>query len=157
MSFATTLSAASRLANSNAPTPADMRVAHENSKKKLFKSGESTFIELPCGTTAETLTPGDGLTFPVEGNNLRVHYEATVSGHESAFDSSRARGAPLYFVLGTGYVLKKVEQILMLMSFGQTCRITLPPDSAYGRAGHPPVVPGGATVIFVVELRAIQV
>jgi FK506-binding protein 1 len=139
------------------PTPLAVREVHESKVLKAFKRGETTTLEFPCGTKVETIAPGDGLTFPEEGNNLRIHYDATVLGMPHAFDSSRSRGAPLYFVLGTGYVLKKVEQILTLMSFGQHCRITLPPVHAYGTVGYPPTIPGNATIVYDVELRAIQI
>lgn len=142
---------------SKEPTPIAVREVHESRILRAFKSGASKTLEFPCGTKVETIVPGDGLTFPEEGNNLRIHYDATVLGTPQAFDSSRSRGAPLYFVLGTGYVLKKIEQILTLMSFGQHCRITLPPIHAYGLVGYPPAIPPNATIVYDVELRAIQI
>ena len=42
------------------------------------------------------------------------------------------------------------------MSLGQRAKLTCTPDFAYGAKGHPPVIPANATLIFDVELLAIN-
>jgi FK506-binding protein 1 len=139
-------------------SPRQAREEMQKARAKAFKTGAANALVLPCGSTVETLRRGDVSTFAEPGNNLAIHYEATLKdGETAAFDSSRARGAPLRFVLGTGFILKTVEAVLELMSFGQTVRITLMPASAYGADGHPPLVPPNSTIIYEVELLAIQV
>ena len=39
---------------------------------------------------------------------------------------------------------------------GGKSRLVCPSDIAYGDNGHPPTIPGGATLIFEVELMSIQ-
>ncbi len=152
---ATITRAASRAVSTDAAFTA--REEAERKRIAAFKRGESLDLLMIDGTHVETLALGDGSTFPESGNNLRVHYTATVLGQHEAFDSSRARGEPLYFVLGTGFVLKAVEAVLLNMSFGQLVRITVKPEQAYGAHGHPPLVPPNATLVYEVELRAIQI
>ena len=42
------------------------------------------------------------------------------------------------------------------MKVGEKARLVCPSDIAYGDQGRPPVIPGGATLVFEVELLAIK-
>jgi FKBP-type peptidyl-prolyl cis-trans isomerase FkpA len=42
------------------------------------------------------------------------------------------------------------------MKVGETARLVCPSDIAYGDQGRPPKIPGGATLVFEVELIAIK-
>ena len=70
-------------------------------------------------------------------------------------DSSRDRGAPLSFTLGSQEVIPGWERGIARMSLGQRARITIPSELGYGDQGSGPI-PGGATLIFDVELLRIQ-
>jgi FKBP-type peptidyl-prolyl cis-trans isomerase FkpA len=41
------------------------------------------------------------------------------------------------------------------MKVGEQAQLTCPSDVAYGDSGRPPTIPGGATLIFDVELIEI--
>ena len=41
---------------------------------------------------------------------------------------------------------------LQKMKVGEKAKLTCPSGIAYGDAGHPPLIPGGATLVFEVEL-----
>jgi FK506-binding protein 2 len=87
------------------------------------------------------------------GDKLSMHYTGTlISGKE--FDSSRAR-EPFEFVLGKGKVIKGWDQGLLGMCVGEKRKLTIPAGLGYGKAGSGPI-PGGATLIFEVELLKIQ-
>ncbi|KAI3787921.1 hypothetical protein L2E82_00437 [Cichorium intybus] len=67
----------------------------------------------------------------------------------SVFDSSFDRGTPIEFTLGIG-------QGLLGMCVGEKRQLTIPAKMAYEERGHPPVIPGGATLIFDTELIAVN-
>ncbi|CAD8059594.1 unnamed protein product [Paramecium primaurelia] len=103
------------------------------------------------GFKVETLTPGDGKSFPQKGQKVRVHYVGTLL-NGSEFDSSRKRGKPFEFVLGAGQVIKGWDQGVAKLSKGEKAILTCPPDYAYGQNGYPPVIPPNSTLKFEVEL-----
>ncbi|KAK5895361.1 hypothetical protein CesoFtcFv8_011957 [Champsocephalus esox] len=51
------------------------------------------------GVEIETITPGDGRTFPKKGQRVVVHYVGTLADGK-VFDSSRSRGKPFKFKIG---------------------------------------------------------
>jgi len=79
----------------------------------------------------------------------------------TVFDSSKNAGQPFGFVLGQGHVIAGWEQGVPGMKVGGTRRLIIPADMAYGAAGVTApdgtvVIPGNATLIFDVELVAVQ-
>lgn len=107
------------------------------------------------GVTKETVTPGDGKTFPQKGNKLAMHYTGTLE-NGSKFDSSRDRGKPFEFQIGVGQVIKGWDEGVIQMSLGERAKLTITPDYGYGARGYPPVIPANATLIFDVELLKIN-
>jgi FKBP-type peptidyl-prolyl cis-trans isomerase FkpA len=107
------------------------------------------------------LKPGNGAT--VAGGQIAVVqytgwlYEASAQDHKGKeFDSSRTGGQPFKFPLGTGSVIKGWDQGVAGMKIGESRRLVIPPDLAYGDSGAAGVIPPGATLVFDVELVAIE-
>jgi len=65
-----------------------------------------------------------------QGDTVRVHYTGTL-GDGTVFDSSRER-EPLEFNLGTGQVIPGFDQALTGMKPGESKKVTIPADQAYG-------------------------
>jgi FKBP-type peptidyl-prolyl cis-trans isomerase len=119
----------------------------------------------PPGVTSlqtETLKPGTGAT--IAGGQMAVVqytgwlYETGATDHKGKqFDSSRTAGRDAFkFPVGTGSVIKGWDQGVLGMKIGESRRLTIPPDLAYGDSGTGGVIPPGATLVFDVELVGIE-
>ncbi|BGP55972.1 hypothetical protein JCM8202_005114 [Rhodotorula sphaerocarpa] len=89
-----------------------------------------------------------------KGDKLSMHYDGRLSTGKD-FDSSRKRGQPFDFVIGRGQVIKGWEQGLLDMCPGEKRTLTIPSSLGYGSRGVGPI-PGGATLVFDVELLDIK-
>lgn len=103
------------------------------------------------GLVYEVLKEGTGAT-PKETDKVEVHYHGTLTNGE-VFDSSVDRGKTIEFPLDR--VIKGWTEGLQLVKEGGKVRLVIPSDLAYGDQGAPPKIPGGATLIFEVELFKI--
>jgi FKBP-type peptidyl-prolyl cis-trans isomerase FkpA len=107
------------------------------------------------------LTPGTGAT--VAGGQIAVvqytgwlYDESATDNKGKQFDSSRTSGQPFKFPLATGSVIKGWDQGVAGMKIGESRRLIIPPDLAYGDAGAGGVIPPGATLVFDIDLVAIE-
>lgn len=107
------------------------------------------------GVTVETLSPGDGKTFPQKGQTVVVHYTGTLT-NGNKFDSSKDRGKPFKFKIGVGQVIKGWDEGVAQMSVGQKAKLTCTPDYGYGAQGAGNVIPPNATLLFEVDLLGIE-
>jgi FKBP-type peptidyl-prolyl cis-trans isomerase FkpA len=89
------------------------------------------------------------------GDTVRVHYTGTLMTG-AKFDSSRDRGKPFDFKLGTSAVIKGWDLGVVGMKVGGRRRLVIPQDLAYGEAGSPPNIPPKAGLKFDVELLAVN-
>lgn len=75
-----------------------------------------------------------------QGEHAIVEFRGTLSdGRE--FASTRARGKPLEFVVGSGTMLPDFEYAVMGMEIGESRSIHIPADSAYGMRDESLVIP----------------
>jgi hypothetical protein len=72
----------------------------------------------------------------------------------SVFDSSVQRGKPATF--SPGGVIGGWTEALMLMRPGDKWILTIPSDLAYGDRGSGSKIPGGAALVFELELIAVK-
>ncbi len=103
------------------------------------------------GLVFKSTTAGTGVS-PLATDTVKVHYRGTLTDG-TEFDSSIKRGEPVEFPLNG--VIKCWTEGLQRMKVGEKARLTCPSDLAYGDQGQPPSIPGGATLIFDVELLDI--
>uniref|UniRef100_UPI0034E057AE FRB-FKBP fusion protein n=1 Tax=Homo sapiens TaxID=9606 RepID=UPI0034E057AE len=112
-------------------------------------------ISKQMGVQVETISPGDGRTFPKRGQTCVVHYTGMLEDGKK-FDSSRDRNKPFKFMLGKQEVIRGWEEGVAQMSVGQRAKLTISPDYAYGATGHPGIIPPHATLVFDVELLKLE-
>ena len=98
----------------------------------------------------QNIVPGDGKSFPLQGDKVTVHYVGTNEGKK--FDSSRDRGSPFQFSLGKGQVIKCWDMVVSKMSYGEKSFFVCPSELAYGSRGAGGVIPPNANIAFEVEL-----
>jgi FKBP-type peptidyl-prolyl cis-trans isomerase FkpA len=102
----------------------------------------------------EKLVTGTGAS-PRKGQVVSVHYTGTLT-NGTKFDSSVDRDEPFDFVLGVGQVIQGWDVGVAQMKVGDKVKLTIPPEMGYGAGGYPGVIPPNATLIFEVELLAVN-
>lgn len=104
------------------------------------------------GLAYKVITPGSDKK-PKAEDTVEVHYHGTLADG-TVFDSSVERGQKVTFPLNR--VIKGWTEGLQLIGEGGKVKLVIPSDLAYGDNGAPPKIPGGATLVFEVELFAIK-
>lgn len=108
-------------------------------------------IELPEGIQYEVIKEGTGPQ-PHISNAIKAHYKgALLDGKE--FDSSFKRNQP--FTAPLTALIKGWQIAIPLMKVGSHWRLWIPSHLAYGDRGAGGDIPGGATLLFEVELLEI--
>ncbi len=109
----------------------------------------------PTTLETEDIVVGDGAEAK-EGDTVSVQYVGALFDSGEEFDASWDRGEPFEFQLGGGQVIQGWDQGVAGMKVGGRRMLTIPPDLGYGEQGSPPNIPGGATLVFVVDLEDVQ-
>lgn len=91
----------------------------------------------------------------VTGKTTTVHYTGRLENGKK-FDSSVDRGQPFSFRLGVGQVIKGWDEGVQGMKVGGKRTLTIPSNLGYGARGAGGAIPPHATLIFDVELLAVQ-
>jgi FKBP-type peptidyl-prolyl cis-trans isomerase FkpA len=113
-------------------------------------AGEAGAQKTESGMVYRELRPGAGQS-PQATDTVKVNYRGTlVDGTE--FDSSYKRGEPAQFPLNG--VIKCWTEGVQKMKVGGKSQLVCPADLAYGEGGRPGI-PGGATLVFEIELLQI--
>jgi len=109
---------------------------------------------MASGLAHKMLQAGTGEQHPGPRSNVTVHYTGWLTDG-TMFDSSVARGAPASFPLN-GVIAGWTEGV-QLMVVGEKRRFWIPASIGYGdRGGGGGLIPGGATLVFDIELLSIQ-
>ena len=102
----------------------------------------------------EDLVAGNGAT-ATASMQVTVHYTGWLTDGQK-FDSSVDRNDPFQFRLGAGQVIPGWDQGVAGMQIGGKRKLTIPPELAYGSRGAGGVIPPNATLVFEVELLAVN-
>lgn len=103
-------------------------------------------VDVRVGTGAEANT---GRTVAV--NYAGYLYSATAAENKG----TRFDAGTFTFTVGSG-VIQGFSQGVIGMRVGGLRRVIIPPSLGYGAAGSPPAIPGNATLVFDIELLAVQ-
>ena len=122
--------------------------------------GGKPTVEVPDGDPPaeleiEDLEEGDGEEAQ-EGDQVSVNYVGVLYENGEEFDNSYDRGAPFNFQLGGGAVIPGWDEGLVGMKVGGQRQLVIPPDLAYGPQGQPPDIPPDSTLVFVIDLLAVN-
>lgn len=125
---------------------------------KVHKEAGAKFLEgfvkneggkkTKSGLAYKILTPGKGKP-PKATDVVEVHYHGTLTDG-TVFDSSVNRNKKISFPLNR--VIKGWTEGLQLVRPGGKIKLVIPSELAYGNHGAPPKIPGGATLVFEIEL-----
>ncbi len=113
---------------------------------------ETAAVSAPSGLQIVHEREGSGRN-PTATDVVKVHYHGTFTDGR-VFDSSIQRGEPATFPLNG--VIPCWTQGLQQMKVGGKAKLTCPPELAYGARGAPPTIPPNSTLVFEVELLAIE-
>ncbi|HKD84770.1 MAG TPA: FKBP-type peptidyl-prolyl cis-trans isomerase N-terminal domain-containing protein [Terriglobales bacterium] len=140
---------------------AKMAAEHQKEAEANKKEGEAFLaanktkpgvVTLPSGLQYKVLKDGTGPK-PAATDQVKCNYRGTlVNGTE--FDSSAKHGEPITFPVNG--VIKGWTEALQLMPVGSKWQLYVPADLAYGERGAGDVIPPNSTLIFDVELLAIE-
>ncbi len=127
------------------------------------KAADSTKPEVEMITTEtglryQDLKVGEGAE-AVNGMAVDVHYTLWLDADGKngvKIDSSRDRDQLFPFTVGQPGLITGWNQGVVGMKPGGLRRIYIPSDLGYGPNGRPPMIPGGADLIFEMELVNIK-
>ena len=139
----------SELAQARIKIAADKEKA--KSKEFLEKAAtEKGAIKTDSGLIYIPITVGTGKQ-PKSTDVAKAHLIGSfIDG--KVFDSSVQRGQPIEFPLNHPKVMKCWSEGVAKMKVGGKAKLVCPSNVAYGDEGIPPIIPGGATLIYEVEL-----
>jgi peptidylprolyl isomerase len=90
------------------------------------------------------------------GDEVTVEYVGVNYKRGDQFDASWDRHEPFSFKLGAGMVIPGWDQGIEGMKVGGRRELIIPPNLGYGPTGSPPAIPPNETLIFVVDLLAVN-
>jgi FKBP-type peptidyl-prolyl cis-trans isomerase FklB len=118
----------------------------ENAKRKGVVTTKS-------GLQYEIIKTGTDSVKPKLNDKVKCHYHGTLINGK-VFDSSVDRGEPISFAVNG--VISGWTEALQLMTVGSKWKLFIPSELAYGDRQMGASIPPGSTLIFEVEILAIE-
>lgn len=97
---------------------------------------------------------GDGKLAAPNRRVIADYYGVLANG--TRFDDSYSRGEPIEFIVGRRNVIQGWDEGFALLKEGSLATFFIPSELGYGPQGSPPVIPGGAELVFQVELLEVN-
>ena len=116
----------------------------------------SKVVTTKSGLKYEDLVVGTGPS-PKAGQTVVVKYVGTLLDG-TKFDASADHGGDgtFPFAIGEGQVIPGWDEGVISMKVGGKRKLTIPANLAYGENSPTPAIPPNSTLVFTVELVAIQ-
>jgi len=108
----------------------------------------------PTELVVQPLIEGDGAVVE-DGQTVVVKYTGWL-WDGTQFDSSWDRDSTFDFQVGAGGVIAGWDQGVAGQKVGSQLLLVVPPDLGYGEDGSGETIPGGATLVFVVDILDAQ-
>lgn len=102
------------------------------------------------GLRYQDLEEGWGMS-PSQGKMVMVHYSGFLS-NGTRFERSLDKGMPFTFMKGSGKVIKGFDEAVEGMKVGGKRKVIIPPNLAYGAAGHGKKIPADETLTYEIQL-----
>jgi FKBP-type peptidyl-prolyl cis-trans isomerase FklB len=135
------------------------RVIDQGNKKEgdTFLAANKTkegVIALPSGLQYKVLKTGEGRK-PTVQDTVQIHYRGTLI-NGTQFESTYETGKPATIKIFDPQIVPGMREALMLMTQGSKWQLFVPPKLAYSTVGKHPYIGPNMTLIYEVELLAIQ-
>ena len=132
------------LVSCSSSTPPDAAASAAYLEKAAAEPGA---VRTPSGLIYRELRAGTG-TSPVATDTVKVNYRGTLVDGKK-FDSNDGIQFPL------NHVIPCWTEGVQKMKVGGKSQLVCPASIGYGESGSPPDIPGGATLVFEIELLGI--
>ena len=114
----------------------------------------NAWVKLSNGLEYQDVVVGNG-DLAKKGDVVAAHYNGTLLDG-TKFDSSYDRGEPFAFILGGGMVIEGWDIGVEGMRVGGKRKLRIPSELGYGERGAGNAIPPNATLLFDIELMAVQ-
>ncbi|KPP62977.1 peptidyl-prolyl cis-trans isomerase FKBP3-like, partial [Scleropages formosus] len=116
---------------------------HVFRNSSVFVVFDNVVSQGPPKYTKSVLKKGDKVNFPKKGDTVSCWYTGTLEDG-TVFDTNipstarkKKQSKPLSFKVGTGRVIRGWDEALLTMSKGETAKVEIEPEWAYGKKGLP--------------------
>lgn len=120
-------------------------------KNSYLVAGDPRYEDLSAKVVIEDIAVGDEGREVQLGDSCSIYYVGTLQANGKRFDSSKS----FSFTVGTGDVIKGMDQGILGMKVGGRRRLVIPPSLGYGKRGSSPSIPAEATLCFEIKLNRV--
>ncbi len=113
---------------------------------------EKGAVKTASGLVYRSLKDGAGEK-PSAASTVKVNYKGTFTDGK-VFDASETHGGPATFPLNR--VIPCWTEGVQMMKVGGKAHLVCPPAIAYGERGAPGAIPPNSTLVFDIELLAVE-